>query len=158
VPGSYPFPFIFILTVHPCSQPEGLSIVKFTGLQLSRVQSGIGVPLWKRAKYPTFCQVAHRTQLHNNANLCYHMTCCVGTCIYHLTYRLSPRLGFYIPAISALCLHIHQKTLTHWFIRVVKYLGMVNEVPDSPSPPTALTNLQTSTHFSQELWVVKQTC
>jgi hypothetical protein len=36
--GLYPLPFIFTPTLHPCSQSEFFSMVKFTGLQSLSVQ------------------------------------------------------------------------------------------------------------------------
>jgi hypothetical protein len=44
VPGSSLFPFIIIPILCPCSQSKGLSIVKFTGLQVPREQLEVATP------------------------------------------------------------------------------------------------------------------
>jgi hypothetical protein len=42
---------------------DGLSRVKFTGLQVPGVQFGAAVALWRKAAYFVLSHVAHETQL-----------------------------------------------------------------------------------------------
>jgi hypothetical protein len=82
----------------------------------------------------------HNPNKGNNKNP-HHPTaksCLPGTYTYHLTYRLSPKLGPTATAYPSTPTLVYGRTCIkergHWFIRT-KTLGVVDEVPRVADAP-----------------------
>jgi hypothetical protein len=63
VPGSVPFPFIYMPTLWPIFNLDssGLRMVKLKGLQAPNLQFYVATPFWRSAAFSLLCQVAKDT-------------------------------------------------------------------------------------------------